>query len=64
MKLLLGLSFIASFTNACSYAVSSHSTKGRAFIVKMNLSSSTFWNCDATKGDPVCYQVKQIKNGE
>jgi len=38
------------------YTIATPSVAGRAFIVR---DGSSFWNCDATSGAPVCYQTKR-----
>jgi len=43
--------------SGCSYVTAVPSVAGRAFLVR---SGSDFWNCDATTGEPVCYQTKQV----
>lgn len=63
-RFILAVASTALLGSGCMYATSAHATKGRVFVVKQSFLSSTFWNCDATKGDPTCYEVKQIKNGE
>jgi hypothetical protein len=35
------------------------SVQGRAYVVRTNVGGSDFWNCDATSGEPVCYQTKK-----
>ncbi len=32
------------------------SVQGRAYVVR---GGTEVWNCDATSGDPVCYQTKK-----
>ncbi len=38
------------------YTIATPSVQGRAFIVR---DGSSFWNCDATSGAPICYQTKR-----
>ena len=60
MKRLFGMGALAamamSFAGCTSYMTATQSVQGRAYIT----SGKAIWNCDATSGDPVCYEVKQI----
>ena len=62
VRMMTALACVCALGSGCAWTTSSPSTKGRAFVVKGGAFGSTFWNCDATKGDPTCYQVKQIRN--
>ncbi len=62
MKRLIGLGVLAATAIAyggCTYTVVTPSVQGRAYVVRNAMSSSDFWNCDATSGEPVCYQTKK-----
>lgn len=37
-----------------------HSTAGRAYVIRNELVGSSYWNCYANNGDPVCYQVTKV----
>jgi hypothetical protein len=54
---LIGLSGFALWGTGCAYMTAVPSVQGRAYVAKMSITGSTFWNCDATTGAPVCYQV-------
>jgi hypothetical protein len=60
MKKLFGLGVIAataiSFGGCMPYFTATQSVQGRAYVT----SGKALWNCDATSGEPVCYQVKQV----
>ena len=50
---------LTGFTIGCGYVIATPSVQGRAFVVQSGLFSSTYWSCDATGAQPVCYQTKQ-----
>ena len=54
------ISIAALLLQACSWVVVTESVKGRAFVIKTAPFASTYWNCDATKGDPVCYKTRKL----
>jgi hypothetical protein len=60
MNKLVGLgafAISAIIASGCSSFVTAvPSVQGRAFIVH---NGNEFWNCDATSGEPVCYQTKK-----
>jgi uncharacterized protein YceK len=59
MNKLVGLAVIAVsavMVSGCAFMTATPSVQGRAYVVK---SGTEFWNCDATSGDPVCYQTKK-----
>lgn len=49
---------------SCSWVVATESVKGRAFVTKQVMYASTYWNCDATKGEPTCYEVNKLGQDE
>jgi len=57
-RLLLAV-VLAAMATGCSYVTTTPSVQGRTFVVHSGLFSSTYWNCDATGDQPVCYQTKQ-----
>ena len=34
--------------------------QGRAYVIRNEYVSSSYWNCDATSGKPICYQTKKM----
>jgi hypothetical protein len=59
MKKLLGLGLLAAtaiIPSGCAFMTATPSVQGRAYVVR---SGTEFWNCDATSGEPVCYQTKK-----
>src|SRR5262245_55812797 len=54
--LLLGLFGL----QGCLYMTAAHSTAGRAYVIRNELVGSSYWNCYANSGDPVCYQVSKV----
>lgn len=62
MKRLIGLGVLAATAltfGGCTYIAVTPSVQGRAYIVRNGAGSSDYWNCDATSGEPVCYQTKK-----
>jgi hypothetical protein len=43
----------------CTYIAATPSVQGKAYVVRNEYVSSSYWNCDATSGEPVCYQTKK-----
>lgn len=64
-KLLLIGTILASgaLSSGCLYAVAAPTVKGRAFVIRNEFVGSSFWNCDATNGQPVCYQTRKVPAG-
>lgn len=59
MKLLAPL--LALFgLQGCLYMTAAHSTAGRAYVIRNEMAGSSYWNCYANNGDPVCYQVTKV----
>jgi hypothetical protein len=56
---MLALGALAAVSGGCTYLSATPSVQGRAYVVRNEAFSSTFWNCDATGGEPVCYQTKK-----
>ena len=62
MKKMLGFVALAATAitfGGCTYMATTPSVQGRAYVVRNAYVSSDFWNCDATSGEPVCYQTKK-----
>jgi hypothetical protein len=60
-KGLLSLTLLCALgSSGCLYVTAAQSVKGRAWVVRSELVGSSFWNCDATNGDPVCYQTVKV----
>lgn len=54
----LGAMLLAS--TGCMYITAVKSVQGKAYVVKASPMGGSFWNCDATSGEPVCYQVSEV----
>ncbi len=54
-----GIAMAAITLGGCTYMAATPSVQGRAYVLRAGLGSSDFWNCDATSGQPVCYQTKK-----
>jgi hypothetical protein len=61
-RMLLALAGLGAISGAsgCLYTVATPAVQGRAYVVRSALVSSDFWNCDATSGEPVCYQTQKV----
>jgi hypothetical protein len=49
-----------SMVSGCMYAYATPAVQGRAYVVRNAFVTSDFWNCDATSGEPVCYQTNRV----
>jgi hypothetical protein len=58
----MGLAALGALWGAsgCMYAVATPAVQGRAYVVRNAFTTSDFWNCDATSGEPVCYQTNRV----
>jgi hypothetical protein len=56
----LGLLVALFGLQSCLYMTAAHSTAGRAYVIRNELVGSSYWNCYANGGDPVCYQVTKV----
>lgn len=54
----LGVMLLGS--SGCVYITAVRSLQGKAFVAKASPLGGSFWNCDATSGEPVCYQVSEV----
>lgn len=45
--------------SGCMYTMATPAVQGRAYVVRNAFTTSDFWNCDATSGEPVCYQTQK-----
>lgn len=43
----------------CVYIAATPSVQGRAYVVKAGPTGSSYWNCDANGGQPICFQTIQ-----
>lgn len=60
-KLLLTvLGMVALSSSGCMYLTAVKSVQGKAYVAKVTPFGGSFWNCDATSGEPTCYKVVQI----
>ena len=57
--LLLALATLALGSSGCVAATAVESVQGKAFVVKGSVFGTSFWNCDGTAAQPVCYEVEQ-----
>ncbi len=48
---------LATTGTGCMYMTAVKSQQGKAFVVKASPFGGSFWNCDASSGEPVCYKV-------
>ncbi len=55
--LLLAFAMTAA---GCIHVTAVPSVQGKAFVVKTTPFGGSFWNCDATSGEPSCYKVQEI----
>jgi hypothetical protein len=46
--------------SGCQYIAATPAVQGRAYVVRNAFVTSDFWNCDATSGEPVCYQTNRV----
>ena len=47
-------------SSGCTYLTAVRSVQGKAYVVKASPMGGSFWNCDSTSGEPVCYQVSEV----
>ncbi len=61
-RILIGFTALAGLWAAagCQYMWATPAVQGRAFVVRNAFVTSDFWNCDATSGEPVCYQTQKV----
>jgi hypothetical protein len=60
MKKLLALGLLYAAGAGCTYLSAAPSVGGKAYVIRNEYVSSSFWNCEAPGGEPVCYQTKKI----
>jgi hypothetical protein len=59
LKRLVVLAAFGGLLPACTFLTAAPSVQGRAYVIRNEYIQTTFWNCDATSGEPVCYQTKK-----
>ncbi len=61
MRTLLKATGLAAALAAsgCTYLTATPSVAGHAYVVRVAMGASSFWNCDATSGEPTCYETKK-----
>jgi len=59
LRRLMAIALLAAVSGGCTYIAATPSVAGRGFVIRNEYVSSSFWNCDATGGEPVCYQTKK-----
>lgn len=60
-RLVIGFAALGCLWGAsgCLYAAATPAVQGRAYVMRNEFFGSDFWNCDATSGEPVCYQTQK-----
>ena len=56
-SVLLVAGALAIGATGCTYIAAAPSVAGRAFVVRNEYVSSSYWSCDATSGEPICHQT-------
>jgi hypothetical protein len=51
---------LALSASGCMHIMAVPSVQGKAFVVKTTPFGGSFWNCDASAGEPTCYKVNEI----
>jgi hypothetical protein len=46
--------------SGCMYTTVTPAVQGRTYVTRASMGGSDFWNCDATSGEPVCYQTQKV----
>ncbi len=61
-RMVIGFAALGGLIAAagCQYTYATPAVQGRTFVVKNSFTGGTFWNCDATSGEPVCYEVNKV----
>ena len=61
-RILLGVAALGGLAMAagCTFVTATPAVQGRTYVVRANIGGSDFWNCDATSGEPVCYQTQKV----
>ncbi len=61
-RIVIGFAALGALWGAsgCMYMVATPAVQGRAYVVRNAFTTSDFWNCDATSGEPVCYQTNRV----
>ena len=61
-RILLGLAAMGGLfaASGCMYMTATPAVQGRTYVVRASLGGSDYWNCDATSGEPVCYQTQKV----
>ncbi|HMY57686.1 MAG TPA: hypothetical protein PKI49_02530 [Pseudomonadota bacterium] len=60
MRSLFLLCALSLSSVGCIHVTAVPSVQGKAFVVKTTPFGGSFWNCDATSGEPTCYKVQEI----
>jgi hypothetical protein len=60
-RMAIGFALLGSMAavSGCQYSYATPAVQGRAYVVRNAFVTSDFWNCDATSGEPVCYQTQK-----
>ncbi|HMU40474.1 MAG TPA: hypothetical protein PKE31_15810 [Pseudomonadota bacterium] len=58
-SLFLLLAFVCA-SSGCVHVAAVPSVQGKAYVVKSSPFGGSFWNCDATTGEPTCYKVTEV----
>ncbi len=60
-KLLFSFTALGALalSSGCVYSSAVQSVQGRAYVTRTTPFGGDFWNCDATSGEPTCYQTQK-----
>jgi hypothetical protein len=59
LKRAIWLGLAVGLAPGCTYLSATPSVQGHAYVVRNEYISSSYWNCDALSGEPICYQTKK-----
>lgn len=59
MRALFLLAALSLGASGCLHVAAVPSVQGKSWFVKTTPFGGTFWNCDASGGEPTCYQVTE-----
>jgi hypothetical protein len=54
------LLLMGALGSGCTYVTAVRSIQGKAFIIKRSPTGDSFWNCDASTGEPICFRVVEV----
>jgi hypothetical protein len=59
MRTLLAVGLLWLVGAGCTFLTAAQTVQGKAYLIRNEYISSSFWNCEAPGGEPVCYQTKK-----